>query len=39
MARNATDDLVARILRAYDTITVVGISSSPVKEAFSWCPA
>ena len=34
MARNATDDLVAQILRAYDTITVVGISSSPVKEAF-----
>jgi predicted CoA-binding protein len=32
-AISATDDLVERILRGYDTITVVGISSHPAKEA------
>jgi predicted CoA-binding protein len=32
---NATDDIVEHILRTYDTITVVGISRYPAKEAFT----
>ena len=31
---DTTDDIVERILRRYDTITVVGISAYPAKAAF-----